>query len=86
MMGVIYSAAHFLCSLSHMDPMGCVLWSVAACADRSLQTKTFRVGDGNGEFVLELLPGSIRRQTDLIKAGVRDWQPGERKQRQINKS
>jgi len=28
--------------------------------------------------VLELLPGSIRRQTDLIETGVRDRQPADR--------
>lgn len=48
---------------------------VSVCAGWSLQAKALSVGDGDGEFVFELLPGSIRRQTDLIKTGVRDRQP-----------
>lgn len=47
--------------------------------DRSLQAETLGVGDGDGEFVFELLPGFIRRQTDLVEAGVRDRQPAETK-------
>lgn len=47
---------------------------------QSLQAEALGVGDGDGEFVLELLPGSIRRQTDLIKAGVRNRQPAETQQ------
>lgn len=57
----------------------CVCVSVCVCvrAGRSLQAEALGVGDGDGEFVFELLPGSIRRQTDLIEAGVRDRQPAE---------
>lgn len=55
----------------------------------SLQAEALRVGDGDGEFVFELLPGSIRRQTDLIETGVRDRQPAEterqRDQLKLNK-
>ena len=50
---------------------------MCVCAGRSLQAEALGVGDGDGEFVFELLPGSIRRQTDLIEAGVRDRQPAE---------
>lgn len=55
----------------------CVCVSVCVRAGRSLQAEALGVGDGDGEFVFELLPGSIRRQTDLIEAGVRDRQPAE---------
>ena len=53
----------------------CVCVCVCVCV--SLQAEALGVGDGDGEFVFELLPGSIRRQTDLIEAGVRDRQPAE---------
>lgn len=43
----------------------------------SLQAEALGVGDGDSELVFQLLPGSVRRQTDLIEAGVRDRQPEE---------
>lgn len=58
---------------------------VCVCAGRSLQAKALGVGNGYGEFVFELLPGSIRRQTDLIEAGVGDGQPEETGRRQEKK-
>lgn len=46
----------------------------------SLQSKALRVGDGDGKFHFELLSTSIWRQTDLIEASVRNWQPGKTQQ------
>lgn len=46
-------------------------------SDWSLQAKAFGVGDGDGEFVFELLPGTVGRQADLIETCVRDGQPAE---------
>lgn len=40
-----------------------------------LQAKALRVGDGDGQLVFELLPGPVRRQADLVEAGVGDRQP-----------
>ncbi len=80
----------FLCSLIHNHRVSkvhrsnanslCVCVRVCVCVlhGRSLQAEAFGVGDGDGEFVFELLPVSIRRQTDLIEAGVRDRQPAEK--------
>lgn len=41
----------------------------------SLKAEALSVGYCDGEFVFELLPCSIGRQTDLIETCVRDWQP-----------
>lgn len=41
----------------------------------SLQAEALRVGDGDDELVLELLPGAVRRQADLVETGVGDGQP-----------
>lgn len=41
----------------------------------SLQAEALRVGDGDDELVLELLPGAVRRQADLVETGVGDRQP-----------
>lgn len=55
-----------------------VQWTdICPCAeapplDMSLQTEALCIGNGNGQFVFELLPVSVRGQTDLVKAGVRD--------------
>lgn len=46
----------------------------------SLQSKALRVGDGDGKFHFELLSTLIWRQTDLIEASVRNWQPGKTQQ------
>lgn len=43
----------------------------------SFQSKALRVGDSNGKFHFEFFSASIRRQTDLIEACVRNWQPGK---------
>ena len=43
----------------------------------SLQAEALGVGDGDGELELELLPGPVRRQTDLVEAGVGDGEPEE---------
>lgn len=43
----------------------------------SLQAEALGVGDGDGEFVLELLPGAVGRQADLVETRVRDGQPAE---------
>ena len=55
----------------------CVCVCVCVCAGWSLQAEALSVGDCDGEFVFELLPGAVHRETDLIKTGVRDRQPAE---------
>ena len=52
----------------------------------SLQAEALGVGDGDGQLVFELLPGSVWRQTDLVETGVRDRQPEEREGRGVSKS
>ena len=38
-------------------------------------SKAFGIGNCNGEFLFENFSVLVRRQTKLVEAGVRHWQP-----------